>query len=268
MPVNTNIDKRYDEIRQTGGDDFTPLQPLQNWIDIIASGINPSQVKVVGINGGMISAVEYRIAIALRARVAVVEESGREAAKLIKDKDWTSSSLLTYIFPDPGTMSAFINYGNYKLEPATQRDKIGRVFHEAYREARAKDKQVQDESMKPWNDLRENLKESNRQQADYIQGKLQMIGCKVRKVKGRKAKLIKFSKQEIELMAETEHARWNIERLADGWKWGPKRDVINKISPYLVSWTRLPDNIKEYDREAVCKIPEFLSKIGFEITRQ
>lgn len=54
-------------------------------------------------------------------------------------------------------------------------------------------------------------------------------------------------------MAEIEYARWNVEWLLDGWKWGKEKNVIRKISPYLVPWSELPDDVKEWDRETVRK---------------
>jgi len=69
-------------------------------------------------------------------------------------------------------------------------------------------------------------------------------------------------------MAEMEHTRWNVERLRDGWTWGKKVDIIKKISPYLVGWPELPEDVKERDRQTVRKIPEFLTKVGLDIQRQ
>jgi hypothetical protein len=76
-----------------------------------------------------------------------------------------------------------------------------------------------------------------------------------------------FTEDEIEIMAKMEHARWNEERLRDGWRWGKKRDIIKKTSPYLVGWSELPEDAKERDRQTVRKIPELLAKVGLEIQR-
>ena len=43
---------------------------------------------------------------------------------------------------------------------------------------------------------------------------------------------------------------------------------MKKTSPYLVGWADLPEDVKEWDRETVCKIPEFLTKVGLEIERE
>ena len=51
-----------------------------------------------------------------------------------------------------------------------------------------------------------------------------------------------------------EHARWNAERWLAGWRLG-KKDLIKKTSPWLLPWEELPDEIKEFDRQAVREIP-------------
>ena len=119
-----------------------------------------------------------------------------------------------------------------------------------------------------WDDLLDYLRDSNRQAADHIADKLRRIGCTIQNVEGRDASRLEFTRDEIEVMAEMEHGRWNAERLFDGWKWGEKKDVANKISPYLVPWRALPDDVREWDRDTVRKIPEFLAKVGLEVHRK
>ena len=76
-----------------------------------------------------------------------------------------------------------------------------------------------------------------------------------------------FTEAEIEIMAKMEHARWNVEWLLDGWKWGEGRDVTKKTSPYLVPWSELSIDMKEWDRQTVRKMPEFLAEVGLEVRR-
>jgi class 3 adenylate cyclase len=99
---------RFRELRTTEGDDFSFLQPLQYWNDIMASGIHPSKVKIIGIGGGTISAAEYRIALALGASVAVVTGSGRAAEELVEDRDWRTSPNLVELSPEAESVEAFV----------------------------------------------------------------------------------------------------------------------------------------------------------------
>jgi hypothetical protein len=165
------------------------------------------------------------------------------------------------------TLRAFIGSICPQIEP-TLREAIGRVIHETYRIERARDASRAELSMAEWENLPATLRNSNLQQADHILEKLRQIGCVVEPVEGRPVNLIEFSAAEVEVLAEMEHARWNVERLLDGWKWGAEKDVSRKLSPYLVSWAELPDDIRELDRQTVRRIPGYLAGVGLEIHRQ
>ncbi|MBN1539348.1 MAG: RelA/SpoT domain-containing protein [Candidatus Thermoplasmatota archaeon] len=88
------IDSRYNEIRKTDDDSFSLQQPLQYWVDIVLAGVDPEEVKVVGIHGGRIASYEYRLALAMGADVGVVQESGGEANKIFMDRTWKDSRKL------------------------------------------------------------------------------------------------------------------------------------------------------------------------------
>lgn len=147
------------------------------------------------------------------------------------------------------------------------RETIAQAIHEAYRRAQRGKVNNRDLSIAKWDKLPDYLKESNRRQADHIFEKLRQIGCTLHKVADRDIALMKFTEDEVEIMSKMEHARWNDERLLDGWRWGKKRDVAKKISPYLVPWSELSDDVKELDRQTVRKIPEFLAQVGLEVRR-
>lgn len=267
LPPDAKRDDRYSTMRRTGGKGFSPLEPLQAWVDILASGHRPSQVKVLGINGGKIAWAEYRIGLALGAKVGVIEDSGREVQKLLPDDNWGSLKNLLALPAESKTVRVFIGTGNTRI-PSEMRETMAKAIHEKYRITKAQNLQSSEPSMAEWRALKENLKESNRQQADDYLNKLRAIRCTVHEVKGRDIVLMKFSDTEINTMAELEHARWNIERLLDGWKCGDKKDVEKKISPYLVAWDDLPEDVKEWDREAVVNIPAVLEEVGLEVRRE
>jgi hypothetical protein len=97
------------QVRSIVGNDFSALQPLWYWSDILSSGISPDQVKLIGINGGKISAFEYRVALMLSASVAVIKNSGREASRLFKDIHWKNSENLYQLSIETREMESFIN---------------------------------------------------------------------------------------------------------------------------------------------------------------
>jgi hypothetical protein len=239
---------------------------LQSWIDIIDAGFEPSEIKVLGINGGKISAIEYRLALALGAAVGVVEESGREVAMLLRDEKWVYSDKLFQLPEDVMTVSSFVEPKPSEQEPNI-RVQLAKKIHENYLRTKKTSIKTEDPAMNDWDNLPAELKESNAQQADDIYKKLGRVGLGVQKVSGRKANLIKLTDEEIELLAEIEHGRWNVEKMNAGWTWGKKKDSAKKKSPYLVRWTDLPDDVKEWDRNAVCIIPELLAEIDLELLR-
>ncbi len=267
LPPDARRDSRYSSIRRTEGKGFSPLEPLQAWIDILASGLRPSQVKVLGINGGQIAWAEYRIGLALGAKVGVIEGSGREAQKLLPDDAWGGLKNLLALPAESKTVRAFIGTGSKRMPPE-MRDIMAKAIHEKFRETKARNLHSDDPSMADWRILKENLKESNRQQADDHLNKLRAIKCTVREVTDYEITEKKFSEKDINTMAELEHARWNIERLLDGWKYGEKKDVEKKISPYLVAWKDLPEDVKDWDRKAVENIPAILKLVGLEVQRK
>ena len=260
LPADATVDHRYDEIRRTDGKGFSPLEPIQNWIDLFASGIAPSDVKVLGINGGPIAALEYRIGLALGASVGVIEETGREAARLLADEQWADLETMLPLPPDAQTVRAFIGSGTPELGP-DQRDTIAQKIHEAYLA------ETSIARLPPWDTLDEAFRDANRLQADHIFAKLRQIGCSVHPVTDRRIALMEFTGAEVETMAEMEHGRWNAERLAHGWRWGPARDDGKRRNPYLVSWAELPEDIKAWDRSTVRRIPQYLAEVGLEVRR-
>jgi hypothetical protein len=115
--------------------------------------------------------------------------------------------------------------------------------------------------------LDEDFQESNRAQARHIEEKLREIGCAVVSAE-QAAEPVTFTPDEVERMAEMEHGRYNAERLLDGWTWSAVKDDDRRTSPYLVSWSELPDDIRDYDRQTVREIPEFLARIGLAVQRR
>jgi tetratricopeptide (TPR) repeat protein len=111
FPEGVELDQECRQVRQTSGKDFSALEPLQYWIDLISSGVSPAQVKLIGINGGEIAAFEFHLALLLGASVGVVESSGREATRLFKDPNWKNLSTLVRLSPDKKEVESFITSG-------------------------------------------------------------------------------------------------------------------------------------------------------------
>jgi hypothetical protein len=123
-------------------------------------------------------------------------------------------------------------------------------------------------SLVPWEELPEHIKESNRRQADDVGKKLKKVQCDAKPLTDWDAELFEFTPEEIEILAQMEHERWLNERRREGWTYAPgPKDLERKKSPYLVDWDKLPEDIKNYNRDAMRSLPVFLAGVGFQIFR-
>lgn len=69
-------------------------------------------------------------------------------------------------------------------------------------------------------------------------------------------------------MAELEHGRWNVERHRNGWRFSRARDDARKLHDSLVPWENLPEDIRQYDRNAVRAFPDILAAAGYEVVKE
>jgi len=262
LPSDAQKDDRYDECYPLHcGRGFSAGEPLQNWIDLVAAGIKPSKVKVLGINGGRIAALEYRLALALGAQVGVVTASGRAVDELRPDVDWYNARNLLWLPRDKMTVRAFVHA--IQTPPCSEEIKaLGKAIHEKF--LQEKRYPADDDAMKPWEQLGKTFKDSNLMQAAYL--KQALVRNHYALLPAPQPQTVEmFSPAEVETMAEMEHGRWVVERLAEGWKYGPERDTVKMISPYLVPWKDLPLKSQEYDRNAVRSWPTLLANTGLAI---
>lgn len=145
---------------------------------------------------------------------------------------------------------------------------LARAIHERYvRDQLSKEGPAsQNPALVTWDRLPEDLKESNRSQADHIGLKLHSIGCDIAPLTEWQANPFAFTPEEVETMAKMEHERWIEERLAQGWTLGP-RNPEKKTNPNLVPWETLPEEGKAFNRNLIQELPESLSHAGFQIYR-
>lgn len=269
LPDDAPNDTRYDLLVKTGGAEFSPEQIIRYWEDLCDAGIGPDSVRLIGYGGGSLSAFEYRLALALGATVGAVESSGGAVGALLADPLWAAHPNLLALPFDPDTLRAFAHpaEGPSALAPDAL-EKMAQAFHANYI---ANSAGKLPPNMKPWAMLDATFKTASREQAKYAINILEAGGFAVRPVEGRCAPAIlsDLTDAEVERMAELEHGRWNVERLRNGWRCGP-RDDAKKRHNNIVPWSALPDGesgVKKYDRESVRKFPEILAHAGLEVYR-
>lgn len=263
LPHGVSDHKHYDDMVRVG-DDFLPEQILRNWADVLAAGIKPDKVMLLGIGGGPLSAVEYRIALGLGASVGIVMDTGGSAEQLLQDGLWSDQPNLFPLPFDVATVRAFIIPSRRQFDEPDE-EAMAQSFHEVYVEGSARRLPA---NMRPWHSLDATFKTASQEQAKYSVAILEAAGFKVDKAKGKPKILEVFTDEEVEHMAELEHGRWNMERLRNGWRYGKPRDDARRIHDCLVSWKDLDDGIKAYDRGAVRAFPKILAQAGLVVLRK
>lgn len=70
-----------------------------------------------------------------------------------------------------------------------------------------------------------------------------------------------------EKIAENVHEVWAENRMAEGWRYGEKKDEEKKITPFLIPYADLPDSEKEYDRKTAMETLRLVMKMGYAISK-
>lgn len=259
----------------SSGTDFTPLDPLQGWTDLIAAGIDAARVKVLAYAGGTIAHTECAVALALGARVGVIENPALPKGRQFADPAWQEHPNLVRLPMDAMTFRAFLLVDEIPLsEEERQRlEKAARRAHEDYVASAT----PRDPSLKKWEDLDESLKLSNFHQVVYWKRLLKDHGLGLRPLtkEDMTHEPLKMEdvvgEEGIRLLAEMEHGRWNVERLLRGWRHAKTKDIANKLNPCLVPWPALLDikgqNYQPYDVNAIRAMPTNFRAAGLELYR-
>lgn len=105
---DVKLDNRYAELRRTPGDDFSVLEPLQYWADLLASEIRPDQIRMLAVGGGEIAACECQMALALGISTVVIDEAGTAVGRRLAELDWLASRHLQQDIGSPAALSQFV----------------------------------------------------------------------------------------------------------------------------------------------------------------
>jgi hypothetical protein len=70
-----------------------------------------------------------------------------------------------------------------------------------------------------------------------------------------------------ERLARNTHDVWAQQRLAEGWRYGPKRDDSDKRHPGLVPYEKLSDSEREYDRLTALETLKLIIALGYRVVK-
>ena len=71
-----------------------------------------------------------------------------------------------------------------------------------------------------------------------------------------------------EAIAENAHDVWAVERMAQGWTYGPQRDDARKETPCMVAYSQLPDSEKKFDRDMAMNTLKLVKKLGYDLIKR
>lgn len=142
-------------------------------------------------------------------------------------------------------------------------DTLAHAVHDTYRAGKPRA-----DANRPWNELAERFKQSNRASADHIPVKLAAAGMRL---VDRPGHAVELSEAEVEVVSSIEHYRWMMERQAMGWTKAPRGstpDAVARRSPDLVPWVELAHEDRDKDRDIVRMIPKSIAASGGSIQRE
>ncbi|MBR5782519.1 MAG: hypothetical protein IKY27_11175 [Bacteroidales bacterium] len=71
-----------------------------------------------------------------------------------------------------------------------------------------------------------------------------------------------------EAIAENAHEIWALERMGQGWTYGPQRDDAKKENPCMVPYSQLPEKEKDFDRNMAMDTIKLLKKLGYDLIKR
>jgi hypothetical protein len=149
--------------------------------------------------------------------------------------------------------------------PLRAQEELAQAIHKQYREDFMSMEANRGKPPPPtWEDADETFREASRAAADHVIVKLYDVGrCIGEGLTSADAKPL--APEEVTLLAEVEHNRWLVDRLTDGWRYGPRRDNAKKERPQICANRDLPDDQHMLDVGQIQALPKILQRINAHI---
>jgi hypothetical protein len=136
-------------------------------------------------------------------------------------------------------------------------DERARKLHESYcatddAECKKDPSRIRAQANRPWDELDESLRESNRLSADHFEVKMRAVGRQI--IMDDSAEEALLTSDELELLARMEHNRWWAERSLNGWTFAENQFNAQKLHPNLVPYENLSTQVQDKDRKNILDI--------------
>ena len=71
-----------------------------------------------------------------------------------------------------------------------------------------------------------------------------------------------------ELLAHNTHDIWARQRIAEGWRYGHRRNDLTKEHPSLVPYEALSESEKQYDRNTALETLRLIIALGYQVVKK
>ncbi len=179
---------------------------------------------------------------------------------------WTAElqSLLDRAEGGIRTVGYTSNPGSLDLLEDSRRELMAREVHASY--IAGADSSL--EARVDWDELPDNLRESNRQQVAHMDDHLRALWFEIVPLDEWDRAAADLTPADVEALAELEHLRWCAEKRRDRYELGETRsDTTPRTHPDLRPWRELSDIAADKDRRAVRAWPGILSRAGYGLRR-
>ena len=141
--------------------------------------------------------------------------------------------------------------------------------------------------LRPYTEIPEFYKESNRNAVRSIAEKLKSVGFLMIQARSNEPPF-DFPGIDLDQLAQMEHDRYMRDAIAQGWRYGPEDSGVKKTNPTLLPWkdmteaeiqerypdifdkiglAELPEDEKDKDRNQIKGYPEILKRAGYTIVK-
>jgi hypothetical protein len=137
-------------------------------------------------------------------------------------------------------------------------DSMAKLVNDVYEETRMSDPS-QNQTKIEWENLSLHKQASNRAVADFIDAML--VLANITEYEAINKNELTTNRELVEILAETEHRRWNAFHAVSGWVYDKAgKNPQAKIHNCLIEWNEVDEGTKVYDREITQNIPKYLKR--------
>jgi hypothetical protein len=97
LPEGIGRSPGYDQFISSRTEDFSREDVLNYWVDILFRRIPMERIMLAGISGGRLSLFEYKVALAMGVKVALLKDSGGSVQEILEDPYWSAQQNLTIV---------------------------------------------------------------------------------------------------------------------------------------------------------------------------